>query len=121
MDLQQILKNMVEGVSGGYAATVMGIDGITVNDYIKDGVSCDIEAMGVEYGKVIGDIGKAAERMNFGSARELAILMDGNKILLRLATPEYFVAFLVSEDEVLGKARFLLKKATREVRRELAQ
>src|SRR3972149_5050476 len=50
-EFRKILKDMVEGVRGGYAGTIMEKDGITVEDYVKEGFAFDIETLGVECGK----------------------------------------------------------------------
>ncbi len=121
MDFQQILRQMVESTGGGRAAILMGVDGITVQDYIKEGVSCDIEALGVEYGKTMSDLARLSSSMNLGDVQEVIVTMGTNKILLRAATKQYFVAFLVSAEEVIGKARFLLRRAARDSSVELAR
>ena len=51
MSFLDVLKELVDGVDGGVAATLMGMDGIAVEQYIKAG-GCDVETVGVEYGKV---------------------------------------------------------------------
>jgi hypothetical protein len=40
----EILKEMVNGVEGGYAGTLVGMDGISVDHYVSEGATCDVEA-----------------------------------------------------------------------------
>ena len=120
MAFLDILKELVDNVSGGFAGTIMGVDGISVQDYVKEGSSCDLETIGVEYGNIVGEIKKASEVLNLGEVEEVVISSHGVKVLLRLVNKEYFVAFVLTPEGNLGKARYLLKKAANTARRELA-
>ncbi|MBI5559755.1 MAG: roadblock/LC7 domain-containing protein [Deltaproteobacteria bacterium] len=119
MGFKKILKDMVKGVAGGYAGTIMEMDGITVEDYVKEGSVCDIEALGVEYGNVLGEIRKASMVLNLGEVEEIVVLSGNSRVIMRLVSPDYFLAFVVSGDAVLGRARYLAGKAAKTVREEL--
>jgi predicted regulator of Ras-like GTPase activity (Roadblock/LC7/MglB family) len=112
MAFLELVKGLVDGVKGGYAATIMGTDGISLQDYIIEGSGCDIESVGVEYGKIISEINKASEVLDLGGVEEVVITSEGMKVLLRLVTPEYFMAIILSPTGNSGKARYLLKKAS---------
>jgi len=118
-EFRKILKDMVEGVRGGYAGTIMEKDGITVEDYVKEGVAFDIETLGVEYGKVLDEIRRASKVLNLGPVEEILISSGSNNIILRYATPDYFLVFALSGRTLLGSARHLLKKAARSAKEEL--
>lgn len=113
MDFLQILKDVVDPTRGGVAATLMGLDGIAVQDYKREGATCDLEALGVEYGKVMGEIRKASNILNLGDVEDLVISSEGLNVLLRLATPEYFVALVVAKGGNTGQGKFYLKKAAK--------
>ena len=118
-EFRKILKDMVEGVRGGYAGTIMEKDGITVEDYVKEGFAFDIETLGVEYGKVLDEIRRASKVLNLGPVEEILISSGSNNIILRYATPDYFLVFALSGRTLLGRARHLLKKAARSAKEEL--
>lgn len=120
MDFREILKEMVEGVEGGYAATLVGMDGIAVDQYITGGETCDVEAVCVEYGKIIDEIRKASEVLRLGEVEDVVIASRGTKILLHLVTDEYFLAFVLKPGGNAGKARFFLGRAARETGKELS-
>ncbi len=119
MDFLDILKDMVEGIPGGYAATMMGTDGIAVRNYVRSGLDCDIETIGVEYVRILGEIEKVSRTLELGDVEEVVIGLDGNTVLLRPVPPDYFLALVVDGDAILGKARYVLKMAARDVCREL--
>ena len=111
MEFEQILRSLVDNVSGGYAATIMAMDGIPLQNYIKEGENCDLETIGVEYGNIVSEIKKASEVLNLGDVEEVFITSNGMKVILRIATPEYFVALVLGPYGNSGKGRYLIKKA----------
>ena len=119
MSFLEILREMVDGVEGGVAATVMGMDGLAVQQYISVG-EYDVETVGVEYGKVIDEIKSASTLLNLGEIEEIMVTTKGKDVLLRMLAPEYYIAFVVNHDATLGKARYLLRRASIKARKELA-
>jgi predicted regulator of Ras-like GTPase activity (Roadblock/LC7/MglB family) len=117
----EILKEMVDGVEGGYAGTLVGRDGISVDHYIREGATCDVEAVGVEYVRIIDEIKKASEMLKIGDVKDVAIASHGTKILLHPVTDEYFLAFALSPGGNTGKARYFLWKASRKAGKELSR
>lgn len=118
MSFLEILKEMVDGVEGGVAATVMGMDGISVQQY-TGAREYDVETVGVEYGKVIDEIKNASALLNLGEVEEVMVATAGKDVLLRMLTPEYYIAFVISHEANAGKARYLLRKAAVRARKEL--
>ncbi|MBI5599520.1 MAG: roadblock/LC7 domain-containing protein [Deltaproteobacteria bacterium] len=119
MEFKGILREMVDGVDGGYAGTIMEKGGITVEDYVREGSGCDIETLGVEYGKALDEIRKASRVLKLGDAEEIVISSGGNRVILRIVTPDYFLAFAVRGGAALGKARYLVRKAASRAGKEL--
>lgn len=112
---------MVDGVEGGYAGALAGMDGISVDHYISEGATCDVEVVSVEYGKIIDEIRKASEVLHLGEVEDVAITSHSTKILLQPVTEEYFLAFALSPDGNTGKARYFLGKAARKMGKELSR
>ncbi|MCK4846053.1 MAG: roadblock/LC7 domain-containing protein [Deltaproteobacteria bacterium] len=119
MDFLQILKELVDPTKGSMAATIMGLDGIALQDYKREGVECDLEALGVEYGKVMGEICKASNILNLGDVEEFIISSEGLSVILRLATPEYFIALVISKGGNTGQGKFYLRRAAGRTRTAL--
>ncbi|MBI5586733.1 MAG: roadblock/LC7 domain-containing protein [Deltaproteobacteria bacterium] len=118
MSFLEILKELVDGVAGGAAATLMGMDGIAVNQYAGT-QDYDVETVGVEYGKVIDEIKNASTLLNLGTVEEVMVTTAGMDLLLRMVSEEYYIAFVVKKDSNTGKARFLLRKAAAKAAKEL--
>ncbi|MFQ5736627.1 MAG: roadblock/LC7 domain-containing protein [Thermodesulfobacteriota bacterium] len=119
MSFLELLKEMVDGVEGGVAATVMGMDGLSVQQYISAG-EYDVETVGVEYGKVIDEIKNASRLLNLGEVEEIMVATKGKDVLLRMLTPEYYIAFVIGHEANLGKARYLLRKTAVRTKKELS-
>ncbi|HBG45449.1 MAG TPA: GTPase [Deltaproteobacteria bacterium] len=119
MSFREILRGLVEGVDGAVAATLMGMDGISVDQYIKSG-GYDVETVGVEYGKVIDEIKKASALLDLGAVEEVMVATASSDLVLRMATQDYYIAFVLVHDSNIGKARYLLRRAAEAASVELA-
>lgn len=118
MSFLDILKDLVGGIEGGLAAAIMGMDGLSIQEY-RPG-ECDIEAIAIEYGKVIEEIKNASTILNLGNVEEVVIETAGVDVLLRIVTPEYYIAFAVNKKANMGKSRYLLRKAALRAGKELS-
>lgn len=119
MSFIDVLKELVEGIEGAAAATIMGMDGIAIEQYMKAG-GYDVETVGVEYGKVIEEIKNASGLLNLGNVEEVMVATQTSDILLRMVTPEYYIAFVLGHNSNIGKARYLARKAAERTAEELA-
>lgn len=120
MPFLDILKELVDNIPGGLAATIMGMDGLSVEQYIAVS-GYDVETVGVEYGKVVEEIKNAANLLNLGTVEEVMVATTGKDVLLRMASPEYYIAFVLGDGANIGKARYLLRKAARMAGKEISQ
>ncbi len=131
MDFEDILKDLVSVAPGAVAATLMGMDGIPLacfpaNGDGEDTGGNDIEPIGVEYGKILGEIVKASEVLRLGKLRDVTLnLEDVNLedvvVLMRLVTPEYFIALLLENAAMVGKARFVMKSSVMKARKQITE
>lgn len=107
---QEVLKDVVDRTEGGIAGLVMGFDGITVDSYVSpDAGGLEVETVGMEYSVILKEIRKAAEMLDAGAAREVAIQAERLTTVIRLINDEYFVALAMKPEGNFGKARFLLR------------
>ena len=111
-DFLKILTDMVESVEGGSAATIMGMDGISIQNYKAAEAAVDIESLAIEYGRVMLDVRRTTDILNLGALEEVVITSNTNKVLLRFIGRDYFAAFVLTPDGNLGKARYFLRKAS---------
>jgi predicted regulator of Ras-like GTPase activity (Roadblock/LC7/MglB family) len=118
---QEVLKDVVDRTEGGIASLVMGFDGITVDSYVSpdSGVTLEVETVGMEYSVILKEIRRAAELLDAGSAREVAIQAERLITVIRLINDEYFVALTLKPDGNYGKARFLLRTSASKLAADL--
>ncbi len=126
MDFEGNLKDLVAAAPGAVAATLMGMDGIPLACFTASGDGSDhagneIEPLGVEYGKILGEIVKASEVLRLGELREVTLNLEDVVVLIRLVTPEYFIALLLEDADMVGKARFVMKSAVIKARKQIIE
>ncbi len=106
---KDVLREVVDRTEGGVAGLLMGFDGIPVDHYVRDEMAIDVETIGAEYSNILKDIRKAAEMLEAGVAREVAIQAERMTTVIRLLNDDYFVAVTLRPEGNFGKARFLLR------------
>ncbi|AKF06165.1 roadblock/LC7 domain-containing protein [Sandaracinus amylolyticus] len=118
---QEVLKDVVDRTEGGIAGLVMGFDGITVDSYVSPEAAgvLEVETVGMEYSVILKEIRKAAEMLDAGAAREVAIQAERLTTVIRLINDEYFVALAMKPEGNYGKARFLLRTSASKLAADL--
>lgn len=113
------LKKIVDNVDGGIGAVIMGLDGIAVDTYLRDGAKSDINTIGMEFSFILTQANKAAEILEVGSLEEVSIKAEQLVLVIRMLTAEYFVAVILGPTANFGKARFLMRITTPRLLAEL--
>lgn len=108
---KESLQEIVEGTEGAIAGLLMGFDGIAVESWTRGETDLDIQTIGMELSVVLKDIHRAAEQLETGDAREVAIQAERLTTVVRMINPEYFVALALRPEGNFGKGRFLLRLA----------
>ncbi len=119
MAFREILEEVVVSVDGSIAATLMGADGIAVAQHVRDGQAFDVEGLGAEYSKVVDEVKRASAALNFGDVEEVVVGTPSMDVILRMLTPEYYIAFAVKSNANLGRARYLLRKTASKAIKEI--
>ncbi|MCC7534800.1 MAG: hypothetical protein IT379_01230 [Deltaproteobacteria bacterium] len=105
------LRDVVHGTDGGFAGLLMGFDGIAVEQYAREDASVDIATVGMEFSHIISQIRKAAEMLDAGVTREIAIQAEKMTTVVRVLNDEYFLALALEPTGNVGKGRYLLRIA----------
>ncbi|MCS6915320.1 MAG: hypothetical protein RMK29_18975 [Myxococcales bacterium] len=113
------LQRIVEQSDGGLAGLLMGFDGIAVDSYSKDPERLDIQTVGMEFSFILTQVRKAAEILDVGGVQEVVIRAERVTILIRVLTPEYFMALALSPQGNIGKGRYLLRVVAPRLQAEL--
>ena len=117
---QAVLKEIVDGTEGGLSTLLMDFEGIAVDSYSKPGAPFDINNVGIEFGVVLKSIQRAASSLEAGDAAEVAIQAEKMITLIRVVNSSYFVAFSMSPDANVGKARYMLRTRVPQLLNELS-
>ncbi|MBW2712798.1 MAG: hypothetical protein JRC77_03520 [Deltaproteobacteria bacterium] len=124
MSFESILQTIVDECGGGVGAALMESDGIPIEQVvaskpIANVLDEEVSSVGVEFGKILQDIGSASDNLSGGSLREAIISVNSFILLFRVVTEEFFVVVVLSPDGNLGKARYLIRKNLIAIKEEL--
>ena len=106
---RESLQKIVDNVQGGVAGLLMGFDGVAVESYAPDPAWLDIQTIGMEFSYILGQVRRAAEILEVGGVREIAIKAEQLTILMRVVSSDHFVALALRPEGNLGKGRYLLR------------
>jgi len=113
------LKRVVDNVDGGIAGLIMGLDGIAVEQYVRDGGRVDINTIGMEFSFILTQVRKAAEILQVGGVQEVAIRAERLTLIIRMLSDDYFFAVAVDPAGNFGKCRFLMRSTAGRLSAEL--
>ncbi len=116
---RETLREIVEKTEGAMAGLVMDSEGIAVDSYARADAPFDITTVGIEFGVILGSIKRAAESLEAGRAREIAIATDKMIAIIRTLGDSYFLAVALQPDGNFGKGRFLMRSAAPRLLAEL--
>jgi predicted regulator of Ras-like GTPase activity (Roadblock/LC7/MglB family) len=118
---REILQEVVENTDGGVAGLLMGFDGIPVEQFVKADANADVdvETVGMEFSVILKSIRQAADLLDAGTAREVAIKAERMTTVIRMLNDEYFVAITLKPSGNLGKARFMLRTRSQKLLSDL--
>ena len=110
MDLDEILRDVLENLHGVQLAGIVGTDGLGVEMAVADGASVQRDAVEIELGELAAVASQAASRLNAGQMRDLILEAEGRTFLATSITPGYYAVLGVNTNGNLGRARFALRQ-----------
>ena len=113
------LQKIVDNVEGGIAGLVMGFDGIAVESYTREGHKIDVNTVGMEFSFILTQVRKAAEILDVGGVNEISIKAEKLTVVIRMLSPEYFLALALAPDGNYGKGRYLMRVVAPKLQAEL--
>jgi predicted regulator of Ras-like GTPase activity (Roadblock/LC7/MglB family) len=120
MGFREHLQEIVRGVEGAIACSLMGVDGIEVDTLVAEsGDDFDVKSLLVEYSSVLRSARDAAELHQAGGVSEFSVNTDKLITVARLVSPEYFMVVALKPEGNYGKARYLLRISAPRVKAEL--
>jgi predicted regulator of Ras-like GTPase activity (Roadblock/LC7/MglB family) len=113
------LAAIVEQTEGGLAGLIMDASGIPLESYAKSDAPFEIDAVGVEFGVLLGAIKRAAKMLDAGETREVSFGADRFTTVIRTLNEQYFLALAIKPEGNLGKGRYLMRVAAPKIQQEL--
>jgi len=107
----ETLKKVVDNIEGGIAAVIMGLDGISVESYIKLDDRVDVNTVAMEFSFILSQVRKAGESLAVGNLEELSVKAQRLLLVCRMLSPQYFMAIVMAPEGNFGKARYLARLA----------
>ena len=115
---KEILEEIIRRSEGIKGITLMGIDGIGIENMVVDN-SIDIEKMGIEMSGFIRKVAELSSYINSGDINEFHLFFSGYTILIKMVGTGYFLMAVLSPDGNFGKARYYLRRGAELVEKEL--
>jgi hypothetical protein len=123
------IKRLVERLEGGVAAVIMGFDGITLDSYAQPREAAgappgahplpDIQTTAMEFAHLIAQARRTLQSLEAGALEEFTLRTDVLTLVVRVLTPEYFLACAIRPAGNLGKARYLMRLTAPGLRADL--
>lgn len=124
MSFENILRKIVADCGGGLSVALMGSDGIPIVQVQQvrgpaNPLGDDLSIAGVEFGRILGEIGKASDSLGGGTLSEVVINLARFKLIFREIDDDVMLVLALMPDGNLGKARYLIRRHLIEIREEL--
>jgi predicted regulator of Ras-like GTPase activity (Roadblock/LC7/MglB family) len=124
MSFEDVLHRIVSGCGGGIGAALMESDGITIAQVrnevqAESPVGVDLSAAGAEFGRILGELRKAADSLGGGAVSETVIHMARLTLIFHSVDDDVLLVLALEPDGNLGKARYLIRRHLLEIRDQL--
>ncbi len=102
MSFTPTLKEAVQRVDGAVSASIIGIDGMPVEEYAVEKI-INLDDLSAESSQMMKTIASAAASLGLGEASEFSIISDLCGIIMRKITSEYYLALIIRPEGNFGK------------------
>ena len=124
MSFEAILEKIVGEGQGILGVALMESDGIPIAQVhasrsAAGPLSGDIGAAGVEFGRIMDDITKAADALGGGAVRETVVRLARFTLIFDWLEEDVLLVVALDPDGNLGKARYLIRRNMLAIRQEL--
>ena len=112
MGFKEDLEQICGKVTGSYAASVMGFDGIPIETHeARSSAGIEMNILLIEYSAIISQVRQAADTLQMGPTSEISIRTEKMVAVARPLTPDYFLVLTMAPDGNVGRARYELRVA----------
>ena len=117
MSFTPTLKETVQRVDGAVSASIIGIDGMPVEEYAVEKI-INLDDLSAESSQMMKNVDSAAQSLGLGEAGEFSIISDLCGIIMRKINSEYYLALIIRPDGNYGKGRFVLRTMVARLEKE---
>ena len=117
MSFTPTLKEAVQRVDGAVSASIIGIDGMPVEEYAVEKI-INLDDLSAESSQMMKNVDSAAQSLGLGEAGEFSIISDLCGIIMRKINSEYYLALIIRPDGNYGKGRFVLRTMVARLEKE---
>lgn len=110
MAFLDILKQIVDNFEGSIGGILIGVDGIIVEQYIKDNPNIDFQNIGVEYMGLIKTISETSTSIGFDEPEQIIVEYMDIILIIRRINNDYFIILAAKKEGNIGKGKFLLRR-----------
>jgi predicted regulator of Ras-like GTPase activity (Roadblock/LC7/MglB family) len=114
---REVLNGLRQRVEGTLAASLIGLDGISVETVAEPGVPLDV--LGAEFGGFVKSIRNTNTELNTGDVLQFSVITEKYITFLSAVTPEYYILLVLRPEGNYGRARHELARAKSLLRDEL--
>ena len=111
MTFRDIIEEIYKRDSAVTSGAVVGLDGLTVEEWHAPGDSQDMSALGAEAVQFFRESGRIASENGLGKGREAFFAGDQGCVFIHRVAEGYFMVVVASSGTIPGRCRFLLRQA----------
>lgn len=124
MSFDSILQSIADDCKGVIGIALMENDGIAIAQVqgaagARGALSVDITSAGIEFGRIIADVAKAADALGGGEASETVVSLARFSLVFHRVDADMVLVLALAPDGNLGKARYLIRRNLVAIRHEL--
>jgi predicted regulator of Ras-like GTPase activity (Roadblock/LC7/MglB family) len=123
MSFASLLQEIVDGCRGGLGAALLGYDGVPIEEVASpsapDSLRDDLATAGVEFGRILSEIRKAADALAGGAMLDVTVRLSRMSFVFCAVDDDTFLAVAVAPDGNAGQARYLIRRQMPALRAEL--
>ncbi len=123
MTFSELLKGIVSRVEGSLGASIMGLDGIAIEQVQnpQEADSADkLTLVATSHATLLRNSMRMSSDVGVGSLNELTLISTEMILVIKLINREYFVVVAIRPEGNLGRARYELRKAQLALEEEFA-
>jgi predicted regulator of Ras-like GTPase activity (Roadblock/LC7/MglB family) len=114
-NVRDVLESLRRNVEQVQAIILLGPNGIL--DYVRFDSALNVETIAGEFGTLLRIAGRTSQDSGAGNLVEHIVVSDDSSMIARVIFPGHFLILISGSSDGLGRARYELRQAAREIQR----